>query len=318
MKKALLIRGGTLGDVLLTLPVVESLIINGWEVELCTRLFILNFLREIKYGEGKYPLDSPSLLPLYSPGLELDAEVKEYLSSFDLLLSYTHPGETFSRNLERIFPGKTLFFPPPQENLSQHVSNYLLTPLKERGYKTTTEVQFSLHREKEYFLALHPGSGSRKKRWPRENFLSIIRWLTQKGGKLLLILGEAEREEINFWKETENAKVELAIELPLYHLAKKLAGAKVYLGNDSGITHLAAFCGLTTLAIFGPTAPHVWAPRGKRVKVIYKKAPCSPCSRERRRICSHFLCLKGITPEEVQKEILSLHLSSQMRLASRK
>jgi heptosyltransferase-3 len=54
----------------------------------------------------------------------------------------------------------------------------------------------------------------------------------------------------------------------LYELARWLAAASLYIGNDSGITHLAAAAGAPVIAIFGPTDPALWAPRGPRVRVI--------------------------------------------------
>jgi ADP-heptose:LPS heptosyltransferase len=54
----------------------------------------------------------------------------------------------------------------------------------------------------------------------------------------------------------------------LYELACWLASARVYIGNDSGITHLAAAVGTPVVAIFGATDPAVWAPRGDRVSVV--------------------------------------------------
>jgi lipopolysaccharide heptosyltransferase III len=54
----------------------------------------------------------------------------------------------------------------------------------------------------------------------------------------------------------------------LYELARWVAGARVYIGNDAGITHLAAAVGAPVVAIFGPTDPARWAPRGNRVRII--------------------------------------------------
>ena len=54
----------------------------------------------------------------------------------------------------------------------------------------------------------------------------------------------------------------------LFDLAKFIAGARAYIGNDSGITHLAAAVGTPTVAVFGPTDPAVWGPRGPRVRIV--------------------------------------------------
>jgi ADP-heptose:LPS heptosyltransferase len=60
-----------------------------------------------------------------------------------------------------------------------------------------------------------------------------------------------------------------AVKIPdLYELARWLAGARAYVGNDAGITHLAAAVGTPVVAIFGPTDPGLWAPRGPRVRIV--------------------------------------------------
>lgn len=56
--------------------------------------------------------------------------------------------------------------------------------------------------------------------------------------------------------------------MALVELSRHLAAARLYLGNDSGVSHLAAAVGCPTVAVFGPTEPRVWAPRGARVKVL--------------------------------------------------
>ena len=58
--------------------------------------------------------------------------------------------------------------------------------------------------------------------------------------------------------------------LPILMLAGVIQRSRVYLGNDSGVTHLAAAVGTPTLALFGPTSPAVWAPRGEHVGVLHE------------------------------------------------
>jgi ADP-heptose:LPS heptosyltransferase len=59
----------------------------------------------------------------------------------------------------------------------------------------------------------------------------------------------------------------------LYSLARWLARARLYVGNDSGITHLAAAAGAPVLALFGPSDPEIWAPRGPNVRVARWRPP---------------------------------------------
>ncbi|WP_347274153.1 glycosyltransferase family 9 protein [Candidatus Kuenenia sp.] len=90
---------------------------------------------------------------------------------------------------------------------------------------------------------------------------------------------------------------------PLPKLAAILQQCDLFLGNDSGITHLAAATGISTLAIFGSTDSNVWGPRGKSVKICYHPTQCSPCSDEARKDCFPKTCLESITIENMQKEI---------------
>ena len=60
----------------------------------------------------------------------------------------------------------------------------------------------------------------------------------------------------------------LLMDLPLPDLADEMKQFAHYAGNDTGITHLAAACGLSVTALFGPTDPEIWAPRGDHVRVL--------------------------------------------------
>jgi ADP-heptose:LPS heptosyltransferase len=91
-----------------------------------------------------------------------------------------------------------------------------------------------------------------------------------------------------------------------------MEGCRFFIGNDSGISHMAAALGLPTVAIFGPTDPRVWSPRGEKVVVVRKEIPCSPCPQERFFQCKNFECLKGIEISEVLRglERMGLELTS--------
>jgi heptosyltransferase-3 len=106
---------------------------------------------------------------------------------------------------------------------------------------------------REDFVVVHPFASGLAKRWPMERFEAVaeglgcaVRWLA---GPEELLNG-AERFE------------------DLYELACWIARARLYIGNDSGITHLAAAVGTPTVAIFLASDPAVWAPRGAHVRVL--------------------------------------------------
>ena len=71
--------------------------------------------------------------------------------------------------------------------------------------------------------------------------------------------------------------------------------SQAYVGNDSGVSHLAAALGVPTVAVFGPTDPNVWAPRGPSVHTVRGSAPCAPCNPRERRACARSRCLEAIS-----------------------
>jgi len=110
---------------------------------------------------------------------------------------------------------------------------------------------------------LHPGSGSPRKNWPLDRFAAVAQALTRDGMRVAWCVGPAEESLVL------PAIGERLPPLSLMALAETIAGAALFIGNDSGITHLAAALGRPTVAVFGPTDPRVWAPRGPQVHVVY-------------------------------------------------
>jgi heptosyltransferase-3 len=125
------------------------------------------------------------------------------------------------------------------------------------------------------FIAIHPGSGSSEKCWPVSRFAEVIKRLWEQNHSVLVLAGPADNERIadllqKLPLSPPSAMFKLLTNVPLLEVAHQLQQCRCYLGNDSGITHLAAMIGVPTIAIFGPTDPKIWYPVGPFVKVIYK------------------------------------------------
>jgi len=248
-------------------------------------------------------------------GEALPAKLFSFFSSFAAVLTFGRENEKIlAENLRRAGVEKVIALPPfTGEECKTHVSDYLIESLKAAGIEG--ENSFSPLRlpdealtfarsflaglgfkEEERILAIHPGSGSPAKNWAAKNFARVGDWASERF-RVLLISGPAldGLEEV---KKAMKQAVPAADNLPLGHLAAVLEMSAVYLGNDSGITHLAASLGLPTVAVFGPTNPAVWGPRGPGVRIFCAKNLCSPCSPEVRSTCSRH-CLQAIEPDSV-------------------
>lgn len=113
------------------------------------------------------------------------------------------------------------------------------------------------------FAVVHPGSGSRRKCWPLGRFLAVISRLAEEGFGGLVVTGEAEgwlAEDMRARPLPENWA--WRPNPPLPDLAGCLASADLYLGNDSGVTHLAAACGAAVVALFRDEFKDAWRPEG--------------------------------------------------------
>lgn len=125
----------------------------------------------------------------------------------------------------------------------------------------------------ERFVAVHPGSGSTTKNWPPDRFEAVARRVRQETSRgIVWLAGPAEQERGTLPPGASGDTV--LTDLALVEVAGLLALADAYLGNDSGITQIAAAVrrrdGRTTptVALFGPTDPRVWAPCGEHVRVV--------------------------------------------------
>jgi ADP-heptose:LPS heptosyltransferase len=155
-------------------------------------------------------------------------------------------------------------------------------------------------------LALGPGSGAREKNWPAEGFVAAARWWRRSvGGEVVVILGPVEIERGGV-DELISGEFAVAGGLCLGGVAALLRRCVVYLGNDSGLSHLAALAGVRTVALFGPTEPRQWAPRGAKVTVLRLGLPCSPCANEVMSVCSHRACLRDLPAAKVIETLSGL------------
>jgi ADP-heptose:LPS heptosyltransferase len=124
-------------------------------------------------------------------------------------------------------------------------------------------------------IAIHPGSGGTQKCWPVASFAAVIECLWQRDYPILLLAGPSDHErlsalQLSLSSSPEQGMLNVLIDAPLVVVAEHLQQCSCYLGNDSGITHLAAMLGIPTIALFGPSDPLIWRPLGPHVEVLQK------------------------------------------------
>jgi heptosyltransferase-3 len=151
-------------------------------------------------------------------------------------------------------------------------------------------------------LALAPGSGQARKNWPLSYYYEVSRALAWEFSlKVLWLAGPAEEAALPYLKALAQAQDQILLaNRSLPQVARVLSRCRLYLGNDSGLTHLAAAVdGPEVVALFGPTDPRVWAPLGPRVTTLIAPCPQAPCAAGRTIPCPESSCLEALSPDTV-------------------
>jgi len=143
-------------------------------------------------------------------------------------------------------------------------------------------------------VVIHPSSGSKKKNPPLEFFLKLKEFFEGKGKAVIFLLGEAE-------EDLKEVLTPHFFSLSPLEIAKHLKNAELYIGLDSGISHLASYLGVPSFVVYGPTDPIVWRPIGKRVYQISLNLECSPCFPN---VCKEKACLNS--PELFSKTVKAI------------
>lgn len=152
------------------------------------------------------------------------------------------------------------------------------------------------------WMAVAPGSGSRRKNWPLAHYYEVSRALGWEYGLgVVWLAGPAEGEMLPYLEPLAQAQGQLLLtNRPLARVARVLSHCRLYIGNDSGLTHLAAaVAGPEVLALFGPTDPRVWAPLGPRVRTLRAPCPQAPEAVDGTIAGPETGCLKALSPETV-------------------
>ena len=114
-------------------------------------------------------------------------------------------------------------------------------------------------------LVVHPGAGSAEKRWPASGFRGVADGWRRRGGEAVILLGPAEEDAVAFWQAAGHT---VAAGLEILEASALVAGSPRYLGNDSGVSHLAGALDRTGAVLFGPTRPERWRPLGGTLAAI--------------------------------------------------
>lgn len=276
--KILIIRGGAIGDFILTLPAIAALR-RQFPV---AQLEVLGYphIAQLAFAGGLVdrvqPIEARGLAGFFARGGELAPELADYFSQFDIIVSYLYdPDLIFQSNVVSCARGQFISAPHrPDEKKLLHATQVYLKPLERLAIFAADPVprlalaaQPSIRNSQ---LALHPGSGSESKNWPEAKWAELLACLvTESELNLLLVGGDAEGERLQrLAAKLPAARCAVARSLPLTDLAVRLQSSVGFVGHDSGISHLAAALGLPCVVLWANTIEEIWRPQGRDVVLL--------------------------------------------------
>jgi heptosyltransferase III len=276
--KILVLRGGALGDLILTLPILAEIRKGNPDAE----VVLLGIIPQARLAAPEFVdrvqrLDAPDLAPLFVDGL-LPKTIRNRFDGFDLAISFlSDPDSVVARNLAAAGV-KQVIACPTKMRPEVHAVFQLAEVLGQIGltlHDPVPRLAVGPNPAQSSRLGFHVGSGSPQKNWPIEHWVELTERLHGFFGDFLLVGGEAdEKVTREFHARCCIRRLRTLFNASLPDLCQALKGCTVFVGHDTGVTHLAAAVGTPTVALFGPTNANIWAPPGEHVRVV--RSPDGP------------------------------------------
>ena len=295
MGKILIVRGGAIGDFLLTLPAIQLLrdSLPDPHIEVLGYRSVVDVAVEFGIVEGARSIEYGPMAQFFVPKADLDLKLMDYIGDFDLVLSYLYdPDDYFKDNIKRCGVETILQGPHKvkDDRSLGHAASQLARPLegiamflespapvldfsKARQVESSVLLGQLRARQERPLIALHPGSGSPSKNWDMVRWVEVCQGLRDQcpDAAFVVISGEAEHQRmeeiLRMFSEADLPHTNVH-GVPLPEVAQILKCCDLFLGHDSGVSHLAGACGIPAVILFGPTVHEIWAPQNPQVSVI--------------------------------------------------
>jgi ADP-heptose:LPS heptosyltransferase len=329
-KSILIIHQGALGDLLLSLPALYSLrLFHGqtpWTM--AGNPATLSLLHGRFYAQEVVSIHQKEWAGLFQEDFSVPDRFQNFLAYFQKAYVFSKSNhENLIKGLTMAGIKKTVWmpsFPLVEQGISLQIFQRKILHSKGIPWVDSEKILFPTQmdlqearealnsckvptEEGRSLWAIHPGSGSIHKNWPLERFIKVALEVRARASiQPIFLLGPVEEDRDGAMRSViKGHNFPVIQDIPLTILAGILTHCARYLGNDSGVSHLAAALGRPTVVLFGPTDPLFWAPKGRMVRILSSSRSCVPCSEESRRLCPDKACLTDLTIGQVMDTILS-------------
>jgi ADP-heptose:LPS heptosyltransferase len=306
----LIVHQGALGDLVCIFPVIAALRRHFRPIGILCQGSVGRLAAAEGLVETWFGIEAAWTASLFAG--EAGPEARRRLSPFSHILAFSS-SEALVASLQGIGGARVCRVPPrPPKDQRIHVTQHAFDRARGCGLlpdpdRTASETPLSASRvtgpSRSTSVLIHPGAGSPRKRWPLSNFLNVAVQAQALGLIPQFVIGPAEEDLL-----PELAARQAAVQRPedCIGLLALLRSAAAFIGNDSGVSHLAAWAGLPSVVIFGPTDPVRWRPRGRSVAILQPPLECRPCFESAAENCDTADCLAQVTPTLVVEALVRL------------
>lgn len=147
---------------------------------------------------------------------------------------------------------------------------------------------------------MHPAAAFATKQWPTKNFARTAEFLTEKGMQIVAVAGEHESSILEKLKAESSVPIATFDDLTLPEITVLASSAQIFVGNDSGIAHIAAAVNTPTVVIFGSSNRAHWRPwTDAPNEIVYEDFACQPCPGYECKVFGEPKCILSVKPESV-------------------
>jgi len=312
IRKILVIRFSSLGDVLLTTPVVRALKAKCPDAE-------LHFVVKKEFSDVYAYNPRISKLIFFDKANEAKIKSEIDKEKYDLIIDLQNNWR--SRKLTRGIASNILMFVKPtfaklllvylkinflkeKKSIVQRYAEAAGVEIDQFGLELClpAEITTKLESDKKY-IGIAPGAKHFTKRWPKEYFIELGNELTKRGFQIVLFGGKSDQELCFEISKHIPGSINLQNDNNLFQTGADMKLCKLIVTNDSGLMHTAASVGVPVAAIFGSTVKEFgFAPYGVQNLILENNSLfCRPCSHIGKSNCpkKHFKCMKDVTPHNV-------------------
>ena len=275
----LVLAPGALGDLMCLMPALEAISRRhpGASIELMSRFELARLAAGRTVVARAHSIDARELAALFSDETPVDPDARRFFADFDRIYSFFAWGDPRFRARLAAATDADVSFHPFLPDDDAHVSTAYLRAIDATASPTDSHLEPTpddlaaaaraldqSNVDSSHLVVIFPGSGNPAKNWPADKFAALASTLSKRAS-VAVILGPAESSLEPIFRERGVPALK-DLDLPTVAAIARLAVA--FVGNDSGVSHLAAAVGTPGLAIFGPTDPARWRPLGSRIDIL--------------------------------------------------